>query len=102
MARAEDSSRRSSVMIDEKLSRAATLDVPNAPYGARAIVVAGGETSGAVVERLGVGSLALGPEVDPGVAWSRGLHDGEDIHLMLKSGNFGAEDLFVRAWGLNA
>lgn len=66
--------------------------------GTRALLVAGGETSGAVVRRLGVGSLALGPEVDPGVAWMRGLRDGEDIHLMLKSGNFGAEDLFVRAW----
>ncbi len=66
--------------------------------GTRALLVAGGETSGAVMRRLGVGSLALGPEVDPGVAWMRGHRNGEDIHLMLKSGNFGAEDLFVRAW----
>lgn len=66
--------------------------------GTRALLVAGGETSGAVVRRLGVGSLTLGPEVDPGVAWMLGHRDGEDIHLMLKSGNFGAEDLFVRAW----
>lgn len=66
--------------------------------GARSLLVAGGETSGAVMRRLGVGSLALGPEVDPGVAWMRGHRNGEDIHLMLKSGNFGAEDLFVRAW----
>ena len=66
--------------------------------GTRSLLVAGGETSGAVVQRLGVASLALGPEVDPGVAWMLGQRDGEDIHLMLKSGNFGREDLFVRAW----
>ena len=60
--------------------------------------MAGGETSGAVVQRLGVGALTLGREVDPGVAWTRGCRAGGDIHLMLKSGNFGGEDLFVRAW----
>lgn len=66
--------------------------------GVRSLLVAGGETSGAVVQRLGVGALTLGREVDPGVAWTRGHRSGGDIHLMLKSGNFGGEDLFVRAW----
>ncbi|MFE9243477.1 3-oxo-tetronate kinase [Nocardiopsis sp. NPDC006938] len=70
--------------------------------GVRSLLVAGGETSGAVVRSLGVGSLALGPEVDPGVAWTRARRDGGDLHLMLKSGNFGARDLFVRAWEAGA
>ena len=82
-------------VIEEALAEIAERLVAS---GTRALLVAGGETSGAVMRRLGVGSLALGPEVDPGVAWMRGHRDGEDIHLMLKSGNFGAEDLFVRAW----
>ncbi|MBE2997115.1 four-carbon acid sugar kinase family protein [Nocardiopsis sp. HNM0947] len=69
-----------------------------ADSGVRSLLVAGGETSGAVVHRLGVGALTLGREVDPGVAWTRGRRAGGDIHLMLKSGNFGGEDLFVRAW----
>ncbi|CAL9601657.1 3-oxo-tetronate kinase [Nocardiopsis dassonvillei] len=70
--------------------------------GVRALLVAGGETSGAVAGRLAPGPLALGPEVDPGVAWMVGRRNGEDLHLMLKSGNFGREDLFVRAWKGNA
>ncbi|XKK40786.1 four-carbon acid sugar kinase family protein [Nocardiopsis sp. ARC36] len=82
-------------LIEEALAEAAERLVA---AGTRALLVAGGETSGAVVQRLGVGALALGPEIDPGVAWMRGRRDGEDIHLMLKSGNFGREDLFVRAW----
>lgn len=66
--------------------------------GVRSLLVAGGETSGAVVRSLDVGPLALGPEVDPGVAWMLADRGGDALHLMLKSGNFGAEDLFVRAW----
>ncbi|MFJ9555275.1 3-oxo-tetronate kinase [Nocardiopsis sp. NPDC101807] len=82
-------------LIEEALAETAERLVA---AGTRALLVAGGETSGAVVQRLGVGALALGPEVDPGVAWMRGRRDGEDVHLMLKSGNFGREDLFIRAW----
>ncbi|MEQ3551090.1 3-oxo-tetronate kinase [Pseudonocardia nematodicida] len=68
--------------------------------GVRAIAVAGGETSGAVVAALGVESLAVGPRLDPGVAWSLAERSGssEPLALLLKSGNFGGEDLFVRAW----
>ncbi len=83
-------------LIEDALSEIAARLVA---AGVRALLVAGGETSGAVVRRLGVGPLALGPEVDPGVAWMLGRKDGADLHLMLKSGNFGGEDLFVRAWG---
>ena len=62
-------------------------------------LIAGGETSGAVVAALGVHSLQIGPEIDPGVPWTRCI-DGPDLALALKSGNFGAPDFFVRAWSL--
>jgi uncharacterized protein YgbK (DUF1537 family) len=71
---------------------AATL----AAKGVRAFVVAGGETSGAVVEALGVRALAIGPEIDPGVPWTRAV-GGEPFWLALKSGNFGGPDFFAKA-----
>jgi 3-dehydrotetronate 4-kinase len=61
------------------------------------LIVAGGETSGAVVNTLGVTTLEIGPEIDPGVPWTRAI-DGPDIVLALKSGNFGAADFFLKAW----
>jgi uncharacterized protein YgbK (DUF1537 family) len=64
--------------------------------GAGRLVVAGGETSGAVVQRLGVTSLRIGPEIDPGVPWTYAEPKG--IHLALKSGNFGARDFFLKAF----
>jgi uncharacterized protein YgbK (DUF1537 family) len=63
--------------------------------GVRRLVVAGGETSGAVVRRLGVRSLRIGEEIDPGVPWT--LTDG-GLRLALKSGNFGAPDFFLKAF----
>lgn len=33
-------------------------------------LVAGGETSGAVVNGLGVSAMLIGPEIDPGVPWT--------------------------------
>jgi len=63
-------------------------------------IVAGGETSGAVVGGLGVAALRIGPEIDPGVPWTRSLDGGEPIALALKSGNFGADDFFLKAWDL--
>lgn len=67
--------------------------------GVRKIVVAGGETSGAVVERLGVRSLRIGTEIDPGVPWTlaEGGTEGE-LMLALKSGNFGGTDFFLKAF----
>jgi uncharacterized protein YgbK (DUF1537 family) len=67
-----------------------------AANGVRAFVVAGGETSGAVVEALGVRALAIGPEIDPGVPWTRAV-GGEPFWLALKSGNFGGPDFFAKA-----
>jgi uncharacterized protein YgbK (DUF1537 family) len=63
--------------------------------GADRLVVAGGETSGAVVDALGVSPVLVGGDAAPGVPWllARGLA------LLLKSGNFGDPDLLVRAAG---
>ena len=60
------------------------------------LVVAGGETSGAVVQRLGVTALRIGPEIDPGVPWT--FAEPRGLHLALKSGNFGARDFFLKAF----
>jgi len=73
-----------------------TIAVTLAANGVRAFVVAGGETSGAVVEALGVRALAIGPEIDPGVPWTRAV-GGEPFWLALKSGNFGGPDFFAKA-----
>jgi len=61
------------------------------------IVVAGGETSGAVVSALQIRALRIGPEIDPGVPWTQALGKPA-LALALKSGNFGAEDFFVKAF----
>ena len=64
--------------------------------GVRKLVVAGGETSGAVVNRLGVKSLRIGPQIDPGVPWTAS-EGAQPIALALKSGNFGSVDFFAKA-----
>jgi uncharacterized protein YgbK (DUF1537 family) len=64
--------------------------------GVTRLVVAGGETSGAVVSKLGVTSLRIGAEIDPGVPWT--YAEPSHIHLALKSGNFGARDFFLKAF----
>jgi uncharacterized protein YgbK (DUF1537 family) len=63
----------------------------------RRIVVAGGETAGAVVTALGIEGLCVGEEVDPGVAWTVSLGD-PPLALALKSGNFGSDDFFEKAF----
>lgn len=66
--------------------------------GARRVVAAGGETSGAVVSALGLDALEIGPAIDPGVpALGARTRDGRRIALALKSGNFGAPDFFAKA-----
>ncbi|MGJ7491002.1 3-oxo-tetronate kinase [Variovorax sp. ZT4R33] len=69
--------------------------------GVRQLVVAGGETSGACVQALGVTQMQIGPQIDPGVPWCHALAeaaDGAGVHLTLKSGNFGADDFFTKAF----
>lgn len=74
----------------------ATIAAGLVARGVGRLVVAGGETSGAVVQRLGVTSLRIGPEIDPGVPWT--YADPAGLHLALKSGNFGARDFFLKAF----
>jgi uncharacterized protein YgbK (DUF1537 family) len=69
-----------------------------AEIGVRRLVVAGGETSGAAVDRLGVKAFRLGPEIAPGVPLMRTIgRDGGEMQMALKSGNFGGKDFFARA-----
>jgi uncharacterized protein YgbK (DUF1537 family) len=71
--------------------------------GVRQLVVAGGETSGAVVQALGVQQMAIGPQIDPGVPWTAvtsPVAGGETLHLALKSGNFGTADFFTKAFAV--
>ncbi|MFC0339126.1 Uncharacterized conserved protein YgbK, DUF1537 family [Kushneria avicenniae] len=66
--------------------------------GVRRLLVAGGESSGAVVSALEVKGLQIGPSIDPGVPWTVTLGTGERLALALKSGNFGSEDFMTKAW----
>jgi len=66
--------------------------------GVGQLVVAGGETSGACVQRLGVTRLRIGPQIDPGVPWCHSATPQGPLHLALKSGNFGGRDFFARAF----
>ncbi|WP_249605421.1 3-oxo-tetronate kinase [Chromobacterium sp. IRSSSOUMB001] len=68
-----------------------------AAAGVRRLVVAGGETSGAVVQALGAETLRVGPAICPGVPWTQA--EGRPLWLALKSGNFGADDFFSAALG---
>lgn len=64
--------------------------------GVRRLVVAGGETAGAVAHALGVTMLRIGPQIDPGVPWTQSTGEPR-LALALKSGNFGAVDFFDNA-----
>ncbi|SDI24221.1 3-oxo-tetronate kinase [Paraburkholderia phenazinium] len=64
--------------------------------GVRKFVVAGGETSGAVVQALDVHTLRIGAQIDPGVPATATTGD-VPLALALKSGNFGATDFFAKA-----
>jgi 3-dehydrotetronate 4-kinase len=66
--------------------------------GVRRLIVAGGETAGAVVSRLGVRRLRIGGEIDPGVPWTYAEGGVTPLLLALKSGNFGARDFFIKAF----
>ena len=60
----------------------------------RRLFVAGGKTSGAVVQALGVTELQIGPQIEPGAPWTASL---DEPRLALKSGNFGGEAFFLEA-----
>lgn len=68
--------------------------------GVGRLIVAGGETSGAVVSALGIEELRIGEQIDPGVPWTQTSIAGREspLSLALKSGNFGGIDFFTRAF----
>ena len=69
--------------------------------GVRQLVVAGGETSGACVQALHITQMKIGPQIDPGVPWCHAHSDAAPdagLHLTLKSGNFGSDDFFAKAF----
>ena len=74
----------------------ARLAAVAAESGIKRWIVAGGETSGAVMQALGIGVCAVGPDLAPGVPMLIPL-EKEEYRIVLKSGNFGQEDFFLRA-----
>jgi uncharacterized protein YgbK (DUF1537 family) len=89
---------RAGELVERALARIAVGLVER---GVRRLVVAGGETSGAVVQALGIRQLAIGAQIDPGVPWTAArspVCGGQWLHLALKSGNFGSTDFFSKAF----
>lgn len=71
--------------------------------GAKQLVVAGGETSGVCVRALNIQQLQVGPQIDPGVPWCfarLNANGASGLHITLKSGNFGSQDFFTKAFTL--
>ena len=73
--------------------------------GVRQLVLAGGETAGACVQALNITQMKIGPQIDPGVPWCHAQTDaapGAGLHLTLKSGNFGSDNFFSKAFTMLA
>ncbi len=85
---------RAGALVEEALAAVARGLVER---GVGRLVVAGGETSGAVVNALGVRMLRIGPQIAPGVPWTASV-GGRPVALALKSGNFGGPAFFLDAW----
>lgn len=69
--------------------------------GTGQLILAGGETAGACIHALQIKLLHIGPQIDPGVPWcyaSFAAHRPGGLHLALKSGNFGTQDFFAKAF----
>lgn len=82
-------------LVERLLAEIATALVKEAAV--RQLVIAGGETSGAVIQALDVPALRIGQQIDPGVPWTESL--GElPLALALKSGNFGSRAFFRKAF----
>ncbi|MEM7043372.1 MAG: 3-oxo-tetronate kinase [Pseudomonadota bacterium] len=85
---------RAGTVVEEAL---AAIAIALRDQGARRFVLAGGETSGAIVGAFGIRGLRIGRKIDPGVPWTASLDD-EPLALALKSGNFGSVDFFTKAF----
>ena len=91
----------SGALVEQTLAHVAQL---LQAAGFARFIIAGGETSGAVLDALDVRMLNIGPQIAPGVPWTRSIGSrstgSPDLALALKSGNFGGLDFFVKAWDL--
>ena len=96
-AQAELGVERAGHLVEEALSQLAVTLVNE---GVGHLLVAGGETSGAVVSALGITTLRIGEQIDPGVPWTQAPLAVREapLSLALKSGNFGGVDFFTRAF----
>ncbi|MDD7385259.1 MAG: 3-oxo-tetronate kinase [Actinomycetaceae bacterium] len=95
-------------VVDHSIDHDASQDIEDAlanisshlvvDEGIDGMIVAGGETSGAVVKALNISLLKIGPMISPGVCWAFASSHGHSIAICLKSGNFGTVDMFTSAW----
>ena len=91
---------KTGALVEQSLASIARGLVDN---GARQLIFAGGETSGACMDALGITRMRIGPQIAPGVPWcfaSTPLVTSGGVHVALKSGNFGARDFFSHAFDL--
>ncbi|WP_285114905.1 3-oxo-tetronate kinase [Leifsonia sp. fls2-241-R2A-40a] len=102
-AQSELGTERAAALLEDALSELAAFAVDDLGYSH--LLIAGGETSGAVTSRLGISRLRIGAQAAPGVPWAvastggaDGRGHGRTIAVLLKSGNFGAATLFTDAW----
>jgi uncharacterized protein YgbK (DUF1537 family) len=88
---------RAAAAVEDALSRIAVRAV--AEHGVRRILIAGGETSGAVAAALSLDTLRVRRVAAPGVPWMTADDSaGRRLDMCLKSGNFGGEDFLAEAW----
>lgn len=92
--REKESFQEASKAMEDLLAKLAVLAYHK---GYDDIIVAGGETSGAIMRALDLKAFILGDSIDPGVPELFPLN--ADMRLILKSGNFGSEDFFIKAIG---
>jgi 3-dehydrotetronate 4-kinase len=88
---------RASALVEQALAAVARSLVA---AGVGRLLVAGGETSGACVQALGITRLQVGPQIAPGVPWCHAPEVGGGLHVALKSGNFGGPAFFTEAFEL--
>jgi 3-dehydrotetronate 4-kinase len=90
---------RAGTLVEDTLARIARALVE---LGVGQLLIAGGETSGACVQALGISQLRIGPQIAPGVPWCHAQTQTAQggLHLALKSGNFGAVNFFSEAFDL--
>ena len=89
----EEEAARASQALEETMAKLGKMAFDD---GYTRIIVAGGETSGAVALALGFDAFIIGESIAPGVPVLIPLHN-QNVRLALKSGNFGQRDFFARA-----